>query len=222
MDSRRKLSAVILAGGLSRRMGSEKAFLLHEGQSFISSVASEMSKASDDVIVMIGRKRKEDFEPAVPEGVRILRDDDYLGNPVGGIRSAFEHVKHADAAVVACDSPLVKAEVIRYLAEELQNHSATVPLWEEEDKTTMEPLCAVYAVAETKTAIQQTIKEGNLTPKRVVFHLKDVLYIDVSRLRLVDPRLDSLVNVNTRSEYAALERREDSQAPAYPGFSGVA
>lgn len=200
-------------------MGSDKAFLLHEGRPFVSSVASEMSKVSDDVIVMIGRKRKADFESVLEERVRVYQDRGYLGNPVGGILSALAHVRHTHAAVVACDSPLVKAEVIDYLFRAVQRHSGAVPLWEEEDKMTMEPLCAVYDVSEAKRAILRTIRERKASPKRMVLQLEDVLYVDVNQLRLVDPTLDSLVNVNTRDDYAALERREDSSATAYPARS---
>lgn len=177
-----------------------------------------MSKVTDDVLVMIGKKRKEDFESALSEMVRVYRDDQYLQNPVGGILSALAHVKYATAAVVTCDSPLVKAEVIEYLFRALQQHSAAVPLWEEEDKMTMEPLCAVYNVAEARTAILQTIQEGKITPKRMVLRLDDVLYVDVSQLRLLDPLLDSLVNVNTEDEYAEVESREDSSTSTYVGF----
>lgn len=220
MDNPGKLSAIILAGGESKRMGSDKAFLLHEGRPFISAIASEMRMVSDDVIVMIGRKRREDFEAALGTEVRVYNDDQYLGNPVGGILSSFAHAKHSSAVVVACDSPLVKAAVIGYLFQALQAHSAAVPLWEDENKMTMEPLCAVYDVAEAKRALLQVIHEEKVTPKRMVLLLEDVLYVDVSQLRLVDPMLDSLVNVNTQGEYVALARREYSSTMPQMGSSG--
>jgi len=56
-----------------------------------------------------------------------------------------------------------------------------------------------------------------MTMKKMVFHLADVLYVGVAQLRLVDSELVSLVNVNTREEYDALERREDSSEFLYPG-----
>ena len=200
-------------------MGSDKAFLLLEGRTFISSIASEMSKVSDDVMVMIGKKSREEFEDALGPDVRVYPDDQYLGNPIGGIASAFPHVRHRHAAVVACDSPLVKAEVIEYLFTALGQHSAAVPVWDEEDRMTMEPLCAVYDVAEAREAIAKAIGEGNETPKRMVLHLQDVLYVDVSQLRLVDQRLDSLMNVNTPTEYEALEDRMSSSTSDWQGFS---
>ncbi len=216
-NNRSELSAIILAGGESKRMGSDKAFLLHEGRPFVASIASEMLKVSDDVLVMIGRKPREEFEAALSREIKVLNDDKYIENPVGGVLSAFAHARHAHAAVVACDSPLVKADVIEYLFQALQGHSAAVPLWEAENKLTMEPLCAVYNVAEAKRAIVQVVREGRMTPKHIVLLLEDVLYVDVSQLRLVDPSLDSLVNVNTRGDYTALEEREDSSTTNYPG-----
>lgn len=191
-------------------MGSDKAFLLHEGRPFISAIVSEASKVSDDILVMIGTKRREDFEAVLDTGVRVFNDDPYIANPVGGILSAFGHVKHPVAAVLACDAPLVKAEVISGLFTALQNRSAVVPIWNEEDKMTMEPLCAIYDIEQMKKVIMQTLHEEITAPKLVVLRMKDVFYMSVSQLRLIDPMLDSLVNVNTMEEYSALERRENS------------
>lgn len=189
-------------------MGSDKAFLLHEGKPFIHAVASEMSKISDDVLVLIGNKTKQEFEMVLGKDVSVLNDDDYAENPLGGIRSAFAHAKHSAAAIVPCDTPLLKADVISYLFSILRDHSAVVPVHEKKDRMSMEPLCAVYNVSEGKEAIMQTLYEGLATPKNMVLQMKDVLYISVSELAAVDPSLGSFVNINTPDEYSALVRRE--------------
>jgi molybdopterin-guanine dinucleotide biosynthesis protein A len=168
-----------------------------------------MSKVSDDVMVLIGNKMKQDFESVLSSEVRVLNDDDYRGNPLGGIWSAFAHAKHSTAAVVSCDMPLLKADVISYLFSILGNHSAVVPIHKKEDRLSTEPLCAVYTIAEGKKAIEQTMGEGLATPKSMVLRMKDVLFVDVSKLASVDPSLESFVNINTRDEYSALVRRED-------------
>lgn len=189
-------------------MGSDKAFLFHEGERFISRVVLEASKVSDEVIVMVGKKRKEDYEAVLGKGARVFKDNHYIANPIGGILSALDHVKHTSMAVLACDAPLVKAEVISYLFAVLKDHSAAVPIWEEGDKMTIEPLCAVYNVEKARKAITQTLHERMAGPKRMVFRMKDVFYLSVTQLRLIDPMLDSLVNINTKEEYSALESRE--------------
>ena len=213
MNKRHKLSAAILAGGRSRRMGSDKAFLLSEGKPFVLAIASELLKVSDDVFVLIGNKGRQDFASLLGGCARVLNDDPFSDNPLGGIRSAFTNAKYPAAAIVPCDVPLLKAEVISYLFAALGNHSAAVPVHRREDKMSVEPLCAVYNVEEGKEAIGQTIREGFTSPKSMILRMKDVLYVSLSKLAIVDPSLESFVNVNTRDEYLALMKRQHPRPP---------
>jgi molybdopterin-guanine dinucleotide biosynthesis protein A len=218
MRSPGKLSTAILAGGESSRMGTDKAFMSHKGVPFISVIASEASKVSEDVVVIIGRKRMQDFEAVLSSKVRVFNDDSYIANPLGGILSAFRHVKNRHVAIVTCDAPLAKASVISYLFNAIQNHSAVVPIWKEEDKMTMEPLFAVYDIAKTKEALFQTLNEGSAGPKVMILRLQDVLYVSMTQLRLVDPLLDSFVNINTEDDYSAMEGK-NIQKVAHPDSS---
>ncbi len=188
-------------------MGSEKAFLRHRGVAFITAISAEMAKVSDDIIVMTGAKDEKAFERFLEPGVRVFRDDEYLSNPLGGILSGLAHVVHPRVAIVGCDTPLLKAEVIDYLRDAMGDHAAAVPIGEGRDATTMEPLCAVYSVPEVKRAAFQAAHGTRKTAKRMVTLIGDVRYVEASLLRSVDPTLDSLVDVNTPEEYAALERR---------------
>jgi molybdopterin-guanine dinucleotide biosynthesis protein A len=63
------LSAIVLAGGGSKRMGSDKAFLLWERVPFVGRVASEVAKVSDDVVVMIGTKREKRFNAVLGSNI---------------------------------------------------------------------------------------------------------------------------------------------------------
>jgi len=162
---------------------------------------------SDDVVVMTGKKDARAFEPFLEGDIKIFADDWYLSTPLGGIISGLGHVKHAYTALLGCDAPLVKAEVIDYLFEVVGGHVAAVPIWEKDDVSTMQPLCAVYRVAEAKKAALQALHDTRQTVKRMVTLMPDVLFVGVPQLRQVDPSLDSFVDVNTRDEYSALENR---------------
>ena len=187
-------------------MGREKAFLSYEGSTFISAIARQLSMVSDDIVVVVGDKEPSEFAPLFGEGVRICKDDRYLSNPLGGILTGLGLVRGAYSAIVGCDTPLLRAEVIECLYEEMGDHVAAVPVWEEDEILTMEPLCGVYSVAEAKKAAAKAL-EGDASLKRMVMLLGDVQYVDVSRLRLVDPSLDSLVDINTPEELVKLESR---------------
>lgn len=194
-------------------MGREKAFLSYDGQPFVSAIAGQLSMVSDDIVVVVGDKEPSDFGPLFGERVRVCKDDRYLTNPLGGILTGLGLVRYPHSAIVGCDTPLLRAEVIECLYEEMGDHVAAVPVWEEDEIMTMEPLCGVYSVVEARKAATKAL-ESDASLKRMVTLMGDVQFVDVSRLRLVDPSLDSLVDINTPEEYARLEGRMGGRIPA--------
>jgi molybdopterin-guanine dinucleotide biosynthesis protein A len=195
------LSIIILAGGNSQRMGSDKAFLIYRGKSFVQLMAEEMMKISNDVIVVIGKKGVDNFRAVLDSSVTILKDELELGNPIGGMVTGFSHAKYRYAAALGCDSPLVKHGVIKYLCDSAQKHSASVPIWENNDT---EPLCAVYELEQALQAVANVLRLGKMGPKNLVAQLADVNYVPVSKIRKYDPMLESLVNINSREDYIRL------------------
>ncbi|MDA4111589.1 MAG: molybdenum cofactor guanylyltransferase [Thaumarchaeota archaeon] len=195
------LSLIVLAGGKSQRMGSDKAFLIYRGKSFVQLIVEEMMKISNDTIVVIGQKGEDNFRDVLDRSVRILKDELELGNPIGGMITGFSHAKYRYAAVLACDSPLVKHAVIKYLCDSAQEHSASVPIWENNDT---EPLCAVYDLEQALIAVTKVLRLGKMGPKNLLAQLADVNYVPVSRIREYDPLLESLVNINSREDYIRL------------------
>lgn len=198
----RRLSVAVLAGGRSTRMRSDKAFLSLNGRSFISIIADEASRVSSDVLVVIGGKEKERFRADLGARARIVNDSHRLGTPLGGMLTAFETFTDGYAAVVACDAPLIKGEVLEALNESAASRSAAVPLWE---TGRMEPLCSVYDVREARKASLSAISTGRVRCIDMVSLLPDVNFVPVSDLRPIDAALGSLVNVNTPEEFRALE-----------------
>ena len=214
MADRGRLSVIVLAGGESTRMGSDKAFLWLSGRTFISAVVSEMLKVSTDVVVMIGPKEPEDYSFLARTGVRVFRDEPYVSNPLGGILAGLGRVAGQFAAVVACDVPMVKAGVIEYLFRSIGTHSAAVPTWEAGDRSLMEPLCAVYRVDKARKGAASALNDRRASVTQMVLRIRDVEYVDVSRLSPFDPTLDSFADIDTPEQYRALQERLNSAPSA--------
>lgn len=195
------LSVVILAGGESKRMGSDKALLKYKGEEFIRLISSEMSKVSDEVIIAIGRKDTAPFASVLGSDVRIIKDEHYLGNPVGGIISASEKITHAYSAFIGCDTPFMKSEVVRVMHQCAIGHSAAIPIWENGD---LEPLCAVYNAKDAMRAGLAALDKGKLGCKNLISFLPSPVYVKIEEIRKVDPELVSLKNVNTMEDYRSL------------------
>lgn len=195
------LSVVILAGGESKRMGTDKALLKYRGQEFIKLISSEMLSISDEVIVTIGRKNVETFAQVLGGDVKIMQDAQYISNPVGGMISAGRKIAHSYCAFLGCDTPFVKKEVVKLIYQHAIGHSAAIPIWENGD---LEPLCGVYDAKATIKAGQAALHKGKLGCKNLISFLPSPVYLKVEDLRKVDPELVSFKNVNTTEDYRSL------------------
>ncbi len=205
---RRSLPAtVVLAGGKSRRMGEDKAFLTYCGRSFIEIVVEKALKVSDKVVVCIGPKNRSMFEAVLPGNVLVVNDRVDLGTPLSGLLTGFEVLDVDYAALVGCDMPLLREKVLVYLFSLAEVHSAAVPRWPSGE---LEPLLAVYNVDETLDAARQAVGDGKLGLKHLFEYLANVRYVDVDSLKRLDAHLESLKNINTPGDYAELKLSESS------------
>lgn len=204
----RKLSVIILAGGRSERMGLDKAFLKYKGQSFIDRIYNEMLNISDDVVISIGTKDSSIFKSFLEhKTIRLVSDHpNYrIGNPMGGILSSLTKTRYQYVAILPCDSPEVKSQLVNYLFRIARNHSAAVPI---RDNQIVEPLCAVYNSKEAMLAGLLAIRDNKIGPRHMISYLKNVQYVDVSRLKRFDRHLSSLLNINSRYDYERLVSNE--------------
>ncbi len=188
------MSVTILAGGKSSRMQSDKAFLDFGGRPFVSEIADEALKASQKVLVVIGKKDRAAFESALPKGVDVENDSYDVESPLGGMLTAFEILGTGYTVVLACDTPFMTAGIMRLMHDSAVSHSAAVPRWE---SGKVEPLCAGYEVQEAAVATGKALRSGERNCRSMISLLSDVNYVPVSRLRALDPSLRSLVNINT-------------------------
>jgi molybdopterin-guanine dinucleotide biosynthesis protein A len=200
-------ATVVLAGGKSKRMGKDKAFLTYCGRSFVEIVVEKALKVSVKVVVCIGSKDRGMFEALLPRNVLVVNDRVNLGTPLSGVLTGFEVVDVDYAALVGCDMPLIREEVLTHLASLARGHSAAIPRWPSGEA---EPLLAVYNVGETLDASRRAVSDGKLGLKHLFEYLADVLYVDVNSLKRFDARLESLKNINTPQDYQELKLSEHS------------
>jgi molybdopterin-guanine dinucleotide biosynthesis protein A len=191
-------------------MGTDKAFLEFGQNQFIYRIARELLRVSDDLVVVIGRKDKSHFQQIFdelkleghdPSQVRLLNDNYTFENPLSGILTGFESAKHEVAVVVACDMPLISSNVLKSLRRQIEGFDCVVPIWEDYN---IEPLCGVYNIKNSIEAAKLAIEDGKVGPKHMVSYIQKVNYVPVSSLRLLDPNLESLMNINYPREYEEL------------------
>jgi molybdopterin-guanine dinucleotide biosynthesis protein A len=100
---------VILAGGASTRMGSDKALVEVDGEPMIERVARTLNLVCEDLLV-VGRHGVLAGVPCVP--------DDHPGRlgPAAGVATALRAAAGRAVLVVAVDQPFVRVETLRFLA----------------------------------------------------------------------------------------------------------
>jgi molybdopterin-guanine dinucleotide biosynthesis protein A len=134
MIPKEQLTAVILAGGKSQRMGEDKAFLDLEGQRFIEHILQVVKGLTQEVMVIANTKEYDCLDvPVYPDVIEGC-------GPVGGIYTAMQRIKTPYLLVLSCDIPLLKIAVLEYLIEESIPCAANILTTRER----WQPLTAIY------------------------------------------------------------------------------
>ena len=184
------MTAIILAGGKSQRMGSNKAFLKYGDTTFIEHQVMMLSKIFDEIILSAN-----DANIYTSLKLPVVSDVIPGKGPLSGICAGLKSATSSHAFVIACDMPFVDEKLILYLKSQINGYDVVVP------KTSrgLEPMHAFYS----KNCIQpmyHCIEEGRL---RIIdfFSEVKVKIVDEKEFAGLDASLQSLVNLNTPEEY---------------------
>ncbi|WP_410510148.1 molybdenum cofactor guanylyltransferase [Methanosarcina hadiensis] len=192
-------SAIILAGGKGRRMGMvEKALLEFEGKTILERLLENLFRVVDEVILSVrDTSQKEKLFPVrekFPDReIRFCFDTLEDAGPLEGIRAGLLESRSEYSFVCAGDMPFVKAEVVDFLFEKARRHDAALPRWN--DKM-FEPLHSVYST-KMLPEIEKAFQRGKRSVLAPVFQMRDVVFIEVSEIREIDPELRTFANINT-------------------------
>ena len=128
--------AVILAGGESRRMGRDKAWLELDGRPLIARALSTIRASGIEEIFVSGRAGGDYSAVSCP----VLLDREPGRGPLAGIERALEAVCNPLLLVLAVDLPHMTAAFLRKLAGRCDPLTGVIPKWKGE----WEPLAAIY------------------------------------------------------------------------------
>ena len=134
--SARDLTAFILAGGKSSRMGTDKAFVDYEGRTLLAR-ALDMARSVASTVCIVGSKEK--FAAYAPVVEDMFRDC----GPLGGIHAALLASPTELNVMLAVDMPFVSSAFLQYLITEARGASDSVVVVPCGDGR-RQPLCAIY------------------------------------------------------------------------------
>lgn len=129
------VTAIILAGGQSSRMGQDKGLIRRDGKYMIEYSIAIAKTICDEVLISTANTEYEIF--GYP-----LVEDIYSGiGPIGGIYSAMLRSSNKHCLVLPCDTPHLKPELFESLLSKAAGMQGVVPFTDEDG---LEPLCAYY------------------------------------------------------------------------------
>lgn len=187
------ISAVILAGGKSRRMnGNNKAYLTYKNKTFIENIIEKLNKF-DSIYVSVDEKSKyKDIN--LP-----LIEDEYKDiGPISGIYCALKNISSDYIFVVPCDMPMINEDLINSLLNNLSKDDKAVVF--KDDKDRIYPLCAIYS-RKSISEIEKMIQDNDYKLKNLVNNLKGKV------ISMKDENLNKSIfaNINDPREYNRLK-----------------
>ncbi len=196
------LFGLVLAGGASRRMQTDKAALEYQGESQLQRAFALLGKLCVQTFVSVRADQMND--PLRGRFPTIADRQSDLG-PIGGIAAA--QATHPEAAwlVLACDLPFLETATLEFLiSHRSPGHMATA--FRSSHDGLPEPLCAIWEPS-SRSRVEAWIAAGKQCPRKLLIN-SDVQLLDQPDARALD-------NVNTPEElHAAVTALASGKTPA--------
>lgn len=218
-------AAIVLAGGRSSRMGEAKASLEWDGSPLLVRTVATLARVAPRVVV--ARAAGQELPP-LPPGVLVVDDVHPDRGPLEGLLAGLRALERPDdvAFVCATDMPLLDPRFVRRVTALLRpDDDAAVP----EVAGCRHPLAGVYR-ARLAPRIAALLDAGRLSLMGLLDDcgarsLDAATLLADPDLAAADPHLESLVNLNTPGDLAAVarggqpRREKATRDPAAPSSS---
>ncbi|MFW2377882.1 MAG: molybdenum cofactor guanylyltransferase [Cellulophaga baltica] len=188
MTSIDKLYGLVLSGGKSTRMGTDKGLIAYHGIPQRDYIYKLLEEVCDVTFLSI----REDQAAAIPENFQIITDENEFKGPFNGILSAYKKYPKVAWLVLACDLPLIDVKALKELiqARDVTKLATSFAL---KENPLPEPLCALWEAEGLKAAVDYMNSGQGSCPR------KFLIRNDVALVFPSDEKV--LLNANSVSEY---------------------
>jgi molybdopterin-guanine dinucleotide biosynthesis protein A len=205
MDAHIPTSAIVLAGGQSRRLGQDKRRLRlwgETGPTLLEHTVGVVAQLCPDVVVVLNDPQAWPNLPA-----RFVADVYSDGGALGGVYSGLLAAQRGYALAVACDMPFLSVELLRAMLARPRDYDVLVPRSLRPGTTRnaldLESLHAIYGQACLEP--MRTALESGRRQIAAFFPQVRVAYVEPEETRRFDPAGRSFMNVNTPEQMAEAE-----------------
>lgn len=192
-DTGSGVTGIILAGGLSRRLGRDKAVEPINGQPLIGRVMDALSRIADELVVVVNTPQR-GRELPLPDSAVVAVDIYPNAGSLGGIFTGLSAASNQWGIVAACDMPFLNLDLLSHLLSFRESHDAVVPVLDHRP----EPTHAAYSKV-CLSAIETRLEAGDLKIARFFDDVR-VKYVSQREVEEIDPGRLSFFNVNTEED----------------------
>ena len=198
-------SAVILAGGSSRRLGADKQLLRFDGKLAAVYIAEKLKTVFDEIIIVTNRPELYTDMP-----YKTVRDIYKKGGPLAGIHAGLTSASSTHVFITACDMPFVSLPFVKLMVNKRQEtdkrHSIIAVKW---DDGYIEPFNSYYSKSSVR-AIGHALDSGRYKVNET-FDKKTTFYIKESELKQIPDYRKIFTNLNRAEDLDKFRQIIDEQ-----------
>lgn len=189
MTDKKNITGIILAGGKSTRMGSDKGFLLLNGKPFVQYSIVALKPLVSEILIVSDNPDYDVF------GLKRINDITKNAGPIAGICSGLEASTTEYNLILSCDIPLITSEILQKLIDNIDEISEIIQV---ESQGKSMPLIALYKKQVAKT-FNTFLQAGERRLRVAIKNCKS------KNIVLEKKHKYSTMNVNTQTELKAVE-----------------
>ena len=183
-----KLNGLVLAGGKSTRMGTDKGELAYHGKPHREYLYELLEKFCDDVYLSVRSEQHQNL----PDNLKTITDKDQYRGPLNGMISAHQEFPEVAWLVIATDLPLIDKSSIQQLIDQ-RNPKKIATAYATHQSGLPEPMFAIWEAKAFPKAIEYLESGTNTCPRKFLIN---------SETELIFPSSDDiLINANNKEEY---------------------
>lgn len=188
--SKHSISAFILAGGLSRRFGEDKALYHYRGKPLIAWPLSQLKPYFEKLFIIV-----KDESTYRHLGFPVIEDQISYQTPLAGIYTGLKYSSTDWNFFAGCDMPFLTSYVIETMIQAIPNKHHLTKIIVPQTPQGLEPIAAIY---------HKSLAEVIINEQDTIFSLKG--FIRSQNYKIIDFKSSKpFTNVNTREQLLHLD-----------------
>jgi molybdopterin-guanine dinucleotide biosynthesis protein A len=195
-------TAIILTGGTSSRLGTDKGLLNFKGKPLTSWIIEAVKPHTEKIFVVCSKQQAQIYGASLLD-VNIIKDVYSEKSPIIGLISGLRAAKSGYAFITACDMPFIKTNLVSFLFKQAEGKGGSIVV---KPDGWIEPFLSVVKVSSTLTEAERLYRAGDFRIRMVMRNILDMNHIKTEVLKNIDPDLISLIDIDTMEQLIKVKK----------------